>query len=341
MSQFLSRSLRVAAVPAALALSLGALSLPAQEGAAAPTIAQAPAPSADLAFSRARQLVSGGHGAAGRAIVDSVLAAALPGSMQAADALWWRASLAASAGDAERDYRRLAVEFPVSPRAEEALLRLAQLELTRGDREQAVRHLERLALEHPNGASRPRASYWMARIKFELNDAPGACAAIAAARATAPPEEVELRNQIEFTARRCARLEATREVDTAAVASSAAAGTTAASAHAAPVTPAPTTAAPTTAATNPPPRAAAAAPATGVGARTFAVQVAAFDTRRSAEALVAKLRAGGHAARVDGSVAPFRVRVGSYRTREDAVAAQKRLAERRIAGFVVAESGSR
>ena len=333
MSQVPPRSLRRAALPAALALCLAALPLRAQEVAPAPALAQAPAPSLDPAFSRARQLVSEGHGAAGRAIVDSVLAAALPGSLQAAEALWWRASLAASAGDAERDYRRLAVEFPISPRAEEALLRLAQLELTRGDREQAVRHLERLALEHPNGASRPRASYWMARIKFELNDAPGACAAIAAARATAPPEEVELRNQIEFTARRCARLEATRDADTAAVASATPAGATAA--------PAPTTVAtpPVTAATNPPAPAAVTAPA--AGARTFAVQVAAFDTRRAADALVAKLRAGGHAARVDGSVAPFRVRVGSYRTREDAVTAQQRLAERRIAGFVVAETGGR
>ena len=370
MSQFPPFLPRCAAVPAARTLSLVLLgaslsaAAPARAqdssaaAAAAPTLAQA-APSADSAFHRARRLVSEGHGAAGRAIVDSVLSAATPGSGQAAEALWWRASLAATATDAERDYRRLAVEYPVSPRAEDALLRLAQLELTRGDREQAVRHLERLALEHPNGASRPRASYWMARIKFEMNDATGACAAIAHARASTPPEEVELRNQIDFTARRCARIETARQSDSAAVATTpaessatAVAATTTASAPppvatrpaaTSPAAPSRTAPATTTAARTP---ATANAPASTANTatsatRTFAVQVAAFDTKASADALVARLKAGGHAARVDGTAAPFRVRIGTYRTREAAVAAQKQLAQRRIAGFVVAEGGAR
>ena len=370
MSQFPTLPPRRAAIPAALALSLASLaaglfaavparaqdSTTASAPVAAPMLAQA-APSADSAFHRARRLVSEGHGAAGRAIVDSVLSAAPAGSAQAAEALWWRASLAATSTDAERDYRRLAVEYPVSPRAEDALLRLAQLELTRGNREQAVRHLERLALEHPNGASRPRASYWMARIKFEMNDATGACAAIAHARASTPPEEVELRNQIDFTARRCARIETARQSDSAAVAttpaeSSAAPTTTASAPTPAATVPArapatttrPATTRPAPAATTPAP---GRAPATGTvaapagPARTFAVQVAAFDTRRSADALVSKLKASGHAARVDGTAAPFRVRIGSYRTREAAVAAQKQLAQRKIDGFVVAEDGAR
>ena len=316
---------------------------------AAPTLAQASLP-ADSAFVRARRLVNEGHGAAGRAILDSVFTAAAPGSAQAAEALWWRASLAASSTDAERDYRRLAVEYPVSTRAEDALLRLAQMELTRGDRQQAVRHLERLALEHPNGASRPRAAYWMARIKFELNDAAGACAAIASARASTPPEEVELRNQIDFTARRCSRLETARATDSSAatVEATAVGASPAVTSPDAPVVAAPTPSAgppvsrPTTVASapvNPPPAPASAAPAAGT--RTFVVQVAAFDTRRAADALVAKLKTNGHTARVDGSVAPFRVRVGRYRTREEAVAAQKRLADRKISGFVVAETSTR
>ena len=377
MSQFPPFPPRRVAVPAALALLLGAAPARAQDSSATPsapppTLAQA-APSADAAFQRARTLVSEGHGAVGRAIVDSVLAAATPGSAQAAEALWWRASLAATSADAERDYRRLAVEHPVSPRSEDALLRLAQLELTRGDREQAVRHLERLQLEHPTGHSRPRAAYWMARIKFEMNDAAGACAAIAQARASTPPEEVELRNQIDFTARRCARIESARQADSSTVAAAspsappAATTTTPAAPVTAPATAASTTPAATAAGTPSPaaPRPAATTPApaarnptttttttaptippatgarTPSAVRTFAVQVAAFETKGAADALAARLRSGGHAAHVDGTVAPFRVRIGHYATREQAVAAQKQLAQRKIAGFVVAEGGAR
>ena len=160
------------------------------------------APAGDSVFRRAQQLVGAGNGAAGRALVDSALAAAAPQSPAYAEALFWRASLAAGSAEAERDYRRLAVEFPLSPRSEDALLRLAQLELARGDRAMAVKHLERLTLEHPTGASRPRAAYWMARVLFEMNDVAGGCSAIAGARAYLTPGDVELRNQIEFTARR-------------------------------------------------------------------------------------------------------------------------------------------
>ena len=143
--------------------------------------AQVPAPSPgtappDSVFLRAQRLVSEGRGSTGRALVDSVLAARVDGSAPYAEALFWRASLAASAVDAERDYRRLAVEFQMSPRSEDALLRLAQMELARGDRAMAVKHLERLALEHPTATARPRASYWMARILFENGDLPGGCA---------------------------------------------------------------------------------------------------------------------------------------------------------------------
>ncbi len=95
----------------------------------------------DTMFLVAQRLVSEGRGAEGRALMDSLLAAAVAGSPKYAEALFWHASLAATAADAERDYRRLSVEFPLSPRAEDALMRLAQMEIARGDRALAMRHL--------------------------------------------------------------------------------------------------------------------------------------------------------------------------------------------------------
>src|SRR5215471_2235442 len=98
-------------------------------------VAQArPATAADSVFARARSLVAGGNGAAGRVLVDSMLTVATPGSPAYAEALFWRASLAANGADAEADFRRIISEYPLSPRSGDALLQLAQLQTDRGDR---------------------------------------------------------------------------------------------------------------------------------------------------------------------------------------------------------------
>src|SRR5690349_5055393 len=164
--------------------------------------AQQPSP-ADTMFLHAHRLVSQGQGAAGRALIDSLLATMPPGSPEHAEGLFWRAVTAAKAEDAERDYLRIVIEYPLSGRAEDALIRLAELEMMRGDRMRAQRHLQRLIVEHPNGVSRARASYWLARVFFEGNDLPRACNELNVARARASSSDVELRNQVEYQAQRC------------------------------------------------------------------------------------------------------------------------------------------
>ncbi|MFL5582554.1 MAG: SPOR domain-containing protein [Gemmatimonadaceae bacterium] len=173
-------------------------------GAQRPAVPSVPAGAVDtMLFVQAQRLVSEGNGAAGRRLVDSVLKESPEGTPGHAEALFWRAVLAASAADAERDYRRLWVEYPNSPRASDALVRLAQLELARGDRDLAMKHLDRLTREYPRSPALPRASYWMARVLLESNDVARACDALATARATAPASSVELVNQIDFLAQRC------------------------------------------------------------------------------------------------------------------------------------------
>ncbi|MGE5750054.1 MAG: tetratricopeptide repeat protein, partial [Gemmatimonas sp.] len=133
----------------------------------------------DPAYKRAQALVNDGNVTAGRALVDSMIAVAAPGSNEYAEGVYWRAVLAATAADAEMDYRRIVVDFPASPRVEDALIRLAQLEIARGNYDAALRHLNRLATEHPDSPSRARAGYWSARALFDKNDLQGGCAATA------------------------------------------------------------------------------------------------------------------------------------------------------------------
>src|SRR5437868_14795153 len=170
---------------------------------AAAVIAQAPGRPTDPVFARAQALVSDGNGAAGRALIDSVIAATSPMAPLYPQALFWRASLAASAADAENDYKHIVVDYSLAAQAADALLRLAQLELARGDRDGALAHLQRIPRDYPRSKLLARSSYWTARVLFEKNDVSNACVANASALAQADTTEIELRNQIQYQGQRC------------------------------------------------------------------------------------------------------------------------------------------
>src|SRR4051812_40328128 len=165
--------------------------------------AQSGSKASDPVFARAQALVSDGNGAAGRALIDFVIATTPTGAPPYPQALFLRASLASNAADAENDYRHIVVDYPLAPQAEDALLRLAQLELARGDRDGALTHLQRIQRDYPRSKSLARASYWTSRVLFEKNDIPNACAANAKAMAQADSGEIELRNQIQYQGQRC------------------------------------------------------------------------------------------------------------------------------------------
>jgi cell division septation protein DedD len=330
----------------------------------------------DTVLRRAESMVDVGRAVAGRALVDSVLAATTPGTEAYAEALYARASLAATAGDAERDYLRLTVEYTLSPRSADALLRLAQLELARGDRTQARSHLGRLNEDHPAALSSARTNLSVARAYQELGDQPHACGALAAAQHAVASNDIELRNQIDYAARPCpppAPAESTTKVVSAPPAATTpivapppvktdttvapgvasafsppppAAGTAAPPPKPVAAAPTPATSARTTPATPPQatpatrPPAAPTPAAPGKGAYT--VQVAAYATQAPADALAARLTARGLPARVWGTAAPFRVRVGRYPTRTAAESAAADLKSKQITGFVTdAEAASR
>ena len=320
-------------------------------------------------YLRAQALVNDGNATAGRALVDSMISIAAAGSNEYAEGVYWRAVIAATAADAEMDYRRLVVDFPSSPRAEDALIRLAQLEIARANYDGALKHLARLASEHPDSPGRARASYWTARALFDKNDIQGGCSATADALARASETDTELRNQINYLNQRCAGVDlstpAAAPVATqpAPVVSNPPVTTLPAPAPApAPVTTAPASPPPsappvdsakvTPTVTVPPPKAAettkppakekvipsekpATTEAPANSERVFSVQVAAYNVKSQADAMVAKLKKSGYEARVDGTGAPFRVRIGKYATQSQAAAVQRSLKAKQITGFVV------
>lgn len=264
----------------------------------------------DSVFLRAQRLVAEGQGDSGRALVQQALDSAPPGSSRYAEALYWHAVVAATAADAERDLRTIVVSYPLSARSADALLRLAQLEMTRGDDDQALEHLQRILVEHPDSPDKSRAEFWMARVLFDKGNAPRACARLADAARSTPASQVELRNQIDYLNQQCAG------VDTTAVVPASGARASGGGAKSAP------------------PRAAGAKPVAPAAGGRWTIQVAAYSTHEAAERLRSTLAKRGYDARVVGSAKPFRVRVGRYATREAADAAATKMRADKLSAYV-------
>ena len=274
----------------------------------------------DPVFRRAQRLVSEGNGTAGRAVVDSVLAATADNEPRHAEAMFWSATLSESAARAEQDYLKLTVEHALSPWAGEALLRLGQLQYARGERSLALRHFERLVMEHGEGTLGAQGSFWKGRVLLEQGDAAHACPALAAARASAPTTAIELRNQIDYYVQRCVG------VDTTGMASGPMARAAGRDSTPPRSTGRDASARPPTARRDP------QAPTLEPG---WTVQVAAYRTAGEAQRAAQKLTARGFDARVHGDASPYRVRVGRYATRASAVAAVGRMKKSRVPGIVV------
>jgi len=304
-------------------------------------------------YRRAQTLVNDGNATAGRALVDSMVTAAGPGSNEYAEAIYWRAVLAGTAADAEMDYRRIVVDHPQSPRVEDALIRLSQLEIARANYDGALRHLNLLITDHPQSAARGRAGYWIARALFDKNDVQGACVATADALTRTSEDDAELRNQITYLNQRCAGVSLTPPAAVIASpvtnpASPVNTGSPADSSAKVLTAPVPETPTPINKprpaerstiekapVVKPPVVKPPAETTKASGSAVWSVQIAAYNVKAQAAATVAKLKKNGYEARVDGTVAPFRVRIGKYATQSQASAVQRSLKAKQIIGIVV------
>jgi hypothetical protein len=265
------------------------------------------------AIQEAVRLAASGQGDEARRLVNAELAKARPGDPAYVEALYWRARIAMAGDSAERDLRRVAIEFPTSPWADDALLQLAQLAMAAGNPTSAFTLARRLRSDYPDSDLRPQAALWAGRAAFDLGNPRGACALLDSAR-TEGAADIEFTNRVAFYHTRCNAL------------------------------PPAGAAAPPGADTTSPPAAPgieprqAPAPAADRGPR-FAVQVAAVRTQAEAARVLRQLSGGGYEGHVAvGSDGLRRVRVGAYTS--DSEAREALPALRRLMGgrpFVVRE----
>lgn len=244
------------------------------------------------------QLAADGRGDSARALLNQELGRGRTGEAGWVEALYWRGRLAGDGVDAERDLRRVALEFSTSAWADDALLQLSQLALAAANPAAAYDLAARLRSDYPGSDLRPRAALWGARAAFDVGEPRRACALLDSARAEAAGD-VEFQNRVAFYRARC----------TARV-------------TAPPVRPAPDSGPAPVVRTDTAPRGRAdtvrAAPAT---TSTWDVQVAAVQTESAARDIVRRLGDLGRRARTLRSEGLYRVRVGPYPTREAAEAA--------------------
>jgi cell division septation protein DedD len=264
----------------------------------------------DSLSARIQLLVSRGDATAARRVVDSVLAHSVAMDQRYGDALYWRARLVSSADSSRRDLLQFIVDYPVSPRMEDALIRLADAELRSGDRASARRHLEWMARDHMISDQGVRAARQLADLMFADGAAMAACDVLDSARARVSPGNVELANQLAYGGRTCEQVRIpiqplvthkAERVDSA------------------------------------PPSRLPPARAGGRSSRQgteWSVQVAAYGVRGDALRLAARLSARGYDTRITADK-PYRVRIGRFADRAAAVEIVARLKGENTTAIIV------
>ena len=256
------------------------------------------------ALRAAVQLAAEGRGDSARRIVAAELARVRPGDPAYVEALYWRGRLALLGDSAERDLRRVTIEYSTSRWADQALFQLAQLAMAAGNSQGALQLAERLRGDYPTSTLRSGAALWAGRAAFDIGDPVTACALLDSARAESPGD-VEFLNQVAYYRARCAGVAAAPKPDTA---------------H--PAAPAESAAAPPPA----PPSGAKAESAPSRAPSSFEVQVTATRSSRAAQGMLDRLtHAGQQGHIVKGSDGILRVRAGPYPTEGEATAAAGRL----------------
>ena len=252
-------------------------------------------------------LAAEGRGDSAYRLVSAELSRATPGDSGYVEALFWRARLAIYGDSAERDLRRVAIEYASSPWADDALLQLSQLALAAGNPASAFELAGRVRSDYPGSDLKPGAALWAARAAFQIGEPRSACALLDSA-ASEGAADVEFANQVQFFRGRCtaALLAAPPPRRAEGMATTTLGGSTRDTATSRP---------------------AAAPPA---GAR-YEVQVAAAASDEAARNLVDRLARAGLAARiVPGAGNVRRVRLGPFPSQAAADSVAR--AAQRVAG---------
>jgi len=157
-------------------------------------------------------------GIAGAAVVAGITAAVAfwprPTPSAPDDALYWRASTQVSATDAERDLAGLIARYPNSRHLDDALLRLAELELSRGDHVAALDHLAELGQHAPAGIYHTRATVLSATAQLDNGDSTSACQALTPDLGRSVTADSTLMRQFDVVSKTCAARAATASAAT-------------------------------------------------------------------------------------------------------------------------------
>ena len=251
-----------------------------------------------------------------RAMMRRLLANLSPQDSLYPGVLFTAGMLAPDAGLIATDLQRVVVEYGRSVWADSALLALTKLYFAQGDPAATLQAAERLRRDYPESPLRPRADFTGARAAFDMKDSAHGCALIREA-VDGAGADVEFRNQVSYYAGRCP----TAPAPTPAPAVSAA-------------TPGPpgvpgTAAAPPAGAAAPADDSQTKPPAAAPPPSAYAVQVLAVKSATQVDEMLTRLKVMGFDARVVRDTSGlFKVRVGRYATREEAVQAQRRLKTR-------------
>jgi hypothetical protein len=261
-----------------------------------------------------------------RATVARLLAGTPPGDSLYPEILYTQAMVAGEAGEMRRHLQRIVVEFNGSSWADDALLRLVQMDYATRNLDGAARNLERLRLDYPQSPLVPQAAYWAGRTYFDLKTPEPGCRWLADGMAQA--RDIETRNQLEFLFQRCGTqgrgvADSGRRVQDS--------------------TPAPVPAAPVDTArpadSTPGRPAADSVPGPPAGARArYRIQVAAVATPGAADDTAERVEQLGYPAVIVRERGLYKVRAGAFASREEAQAAVAKM-KASLGGspFIVAE----
>jgi cell division septation protein DedD len=292
------------------------------------------------------------------ALVRVVRNGAAAGSALYAEVLYTTSILASNPDTMRRMLQQVIVEQSLSPWADDALLRLAQLDYASGNLPAAMRDLERLRTDFPNSDVFTDASFWAARTYFDARQERPGCEWVGMGLARAGDTPSTVRDQLQVFARRCsatalaegsAKAPPAPPRDTIVLAESGSRedGKTDSvdassetrdsvvrdSVRQSTVDSQPSTVARRPSTVDPVPSVEPSNPTPTV----FRVQVVAAATQAAADVAVGKLRELGYDSRVVSEGGYFKVRAGGYGSRSDATAAVQRLRATFAGAFLVVD----
>ncbi len=256
---------------------------------------------------RAVQMAQEGQSDSARAAINQLLARTASTDTLYPQILYTAAVVASEPDEMRPKLQRIAVEFPMSSWADDALLRLVQLDYATRELDGAARNLERLAVDFPSTPLFPHVAYWAGRTYFDLQKSTDACRWLADGMARSQ-DDIEIQTQLGYLYQRCNPSNATAAIPVDS-----------------PTTTTPSSAAQPVSTTPPDQPVVSQASTTASTSGTFRVQIAAVGTQAAADAAASQAKSIGYGATIVQENGLYKVRAGSFATRADAQLAAETL----------------